>query len=302
MDVLSNILGKVRLTSAVYFKSDFASPWGMDIQEGPFAQFHIVTRGQCLLKTGDRTTNLFSGDIVVFPFGASHWLADKESSRRQLGQEVVTAILNEKSLFEGPNVSTTLVCGHFEFDRNMDHPLINELPGMIHIPDSERQEKPWLEGIANLVVREVGHEEPGSHIIVNKLGEILFVYILRAFILRNAYDKGFLAALQDDQINNVLKAIHDVPQRNWKLSSLAQIGGLSRTGFSNRFKELVGETALSYVTKWRISLAKELLKEGKETVGEVAEKVGYRSEAAFNRIFKRTVAQTPLKYRQAQRG
>ena len=299
MDVLSDILKKVKLSSAIYFKSDFSSPWGMDIPKGPFAQFHIVTRGQCVLKTKDRTIQLFAGDIVVFPLGTSHWLADNESSERKNGQEVVHSIINGKSLFEGDYISTTLICGHFEFDKSMDHPFVKELPEIIHITDSEKKELLWLESITNLVIQEAGNEKSGSNVIVNKLGEVLFIYTLRAFIQRKITEKGFLAAIQDERISKVLKAIHNSPEKDWQLYSLAQIAGMSRTGFSNQFKALVGETPLNYITQWRILQAKELLQESNKSVGEIAEEVGYMSEAAFNRVFKKRVTQTPLKYRQA---
>ena len=299
MDVLSDILEKVKLSSVVYFKSDFSTPWGMDVPKSPFAQFHIVTRGQCLLRTNDKQVQLFSGDIVVFPIGTSHWLADKESSERKKGQDIVAAILNGKSLFEGDYISTTLVCGHFEFDRNIEHPFIKELPEMIHIKDSDRKELSWLESISNLVIHEAGNETSGSNIILNKLGEVLFIHTLRAFIQKNSKKKGFLAAIQDERISKALKAIHTNPEKNWHLSSLAKIAGMSRTSFSNRFKNLIGETPLNYITNWRILQAKELLNETKKSVGEIAEKVGYQSEAAFNRVFKKRVTITPLKYRQS---
>lgn len=299
MDVLSDILEKVKLSSVVYFKSDFSTPWGMDIPKGPFAQFHIVTRGQCVLNIKDKQVQLFSGDIIVFPMGASHWLADKELSERKKGQDIVEAILKGKSLFEGDHISTTLVCGHFEFDRNFGHPFIKELPEMIHITDTDRKELSWLESISNLVIQEAGNESSGSNIIANKLGEVLFIHTLRAFIQKNSKKKGFLVAIQDKRIGKALRAVHINPEKNWQLSSLAEIAGMSRTGFSNQFKNLIGETPLTYITNWRIIRAKELLNDSKKSVGEIAEKVGYQSEAAFNRVFKKYVSQTPLKYRQS---
>lgn len=297
MDVLSDILKKVKLSSAVYFKSDFSSPWGMDIPKGPFAQFHIVTRGRCLLKTKQDTIQLFAGDIVVFPMGTSHWLADTESSERKNGVEVVQSILNGESLFEGHDISTTLVCGHFEFDKSIDHPFIHELPEVIVITDSEKKELSWLESITNLVIHEAGSEKAGSSAIVNKLGEVLFVHTLRAYIENRKSDKGFLAAMQDDRMSKVLNAIHNAPQKEWQLSSMAQLAGMSRTAFSNQFKKLVGDTPLNYITQWRVLQAQQLLKESNKTVGEVARDVGYQSEAAFNRVFKKRVEQTPLKYK-----
>lgn len=299
MDILSDILQKVKLSSAIYFKSDFSAPWGMNIPKGPFAQFHIVTRGQCILKTSDKSIRFFAGDIVVFPLGTSHWLADNEQSDRQHGMDVVQSIINGNSLFSGNDISTTLICGHFEFDKSIEHPFLKELPEIIHIKDSERKELPWLENITNLVMQETGSEKAGSNIVVNKLGEVLFIHVLRAYIKNIKKQKGFLAAIQDERISKVLKAIHNSPEKNWQLATLAKVGGMSRTSFSNTFKTLIGETPMHYITQWRILQAKDLLKESNKSVGEVAENVGYQSEAAFNRVFKKCVALTPLKYRQS---
>lgn len=299
MDVVSDVLEKVKLSSTVYFKSKFSTPWGMDVPKGPFAQFHMVTQGQCVLKTEGRSFELFAGDIVVFPLGASHWLADFEASKRKKGQDVVQAILSGKSLFEGNHVTTTLVCGHFDFDRTMDHPFIKELPELIYISDAEKREFLWLERISDLVIQEAGKEQAGSHLIVNKLGEILFIHTLRAYIQKSKGEKGFIAALQDERIGKVLKAIHASPEKDWQLVSLARIAGMSRTSFSNRFKNLLGNTPLNYITLWRMLRAMELLAESNKPVGEIAHDVGYQSEAAFNRVFKKRIALTPLKFRQS---
>ena len=135
VDVLSDVLRSVKLTSVVYFKSDFSAPWGMEISSGEFAQFHMVTRGHCVLKSQETTIVLNAGDIVVFPLGTAHWLADETSSQRSDGLEVVQAIQSGRSMFKGERVSATLVCGHFELDRGFDHPFIENLPTLIHIRD-----------------------------------------------------------------------------------------------------------------------------------------------------------------------
>lgn len=299
MDVLSDILSKVKLTSVVYFKSDFSEPWGMEIPKGPFAQFHIVTKGQCILKTEEKSIQLFTGDIVIFPLGASHWLANNENSKRYNGQDVVQSILLGKSLFEGDKLSTTLVCGHFEFDKKLDHPFIQGLPSLIHINDTDLKQFSWLKNITDLVIEEAEKEQSGSGVIVNKLGEILFVYTLRAYIEKNKSVNGFIAAIQDERISGVLKEIHSSPQQDWKIEQLAQIAAMSRTSFSNRFKMLTGETPFNYITQWRMLQARELLEESSLSVGEIAEQVGYQSEAAFNRVFKKRISLTPLKFRQS---
>ncbi|MEK6155164.1 AraC family transcriptional regulator [Flavobacteriaceae bacterium 3-367] len=299
MDILSDILEKIRLSSVVYFKSDFSPPWGMDIPKGPFAQFHLVTQGSCLARIGGETFPLEAGDVLVFPMGGEHWLADQETSKRENGPKVVRAIMNGKPLFQGQAAATTLVCGHFDFDRTVDHPLLKELPEFIHISQDEKKELSWLQGIADLVIEEAEKKWEGSQLISNKLGEVLFVHTLRAYFNRGA-KSGFVAALQDRRIGKALREIHNAPEANWQLLSLARIAGMSRTGFSKRFKDLLGDTPLNYITHWRMLRARELLILGSQSVGEIAHAVGYSSEAAFNRVFKKRMALTPLKFRQSR--
>ena len=298
VDVLSDILSKVKLSSTIYFNSDFSEPWGMEVSKGPFAQFHIVTRGQCLLKTNNVSIQLFAGDIVVFPHGASHWLADNEKSNRRNGLEVVESIIAGKSFFNGDKLSTSLVCGHFDFDNEFDHPFIKELPSIIHIKDNDLKQFSWLKNIAELVIQESSKNQSGSSLIVNKLGEVLFIHALRAYINRYNLKSGFVAAMQDERISRVLKEIHTSAQKDWTIDQLAQIAAMSRTSFANRFKALTGETPFNYLTQWRMLNAEELLKESRISVGEIAERIGYQSEAAFNRVFKKRTNKTPLKFRQ----
>ncbi|MGI9551203.1 MAG: AraC family transcriptional regulator [Aurantibacter sp.] len=299
MDIISSVLERVTLTSAVYFKSDFAAPWGMEVPQGPFAQFHMVTGGLCILKVNKKMIQLRAGDIIVFPLGTKHWLADSPNSTRKNGQEVVQSVFNGKSVFAGRHAATTLICGHFEFDRTFDHAFIQELPNVIHITGIERKELSWLDSVSNLIVKETESKKPGGEVLLRKLGEILFIHTLRAYIERNGSKKGFMAAIQDKKIGIALKTIHNNPENRMTLASLAQIAGISRTSFSNRFRTLIGDTPMGYITKWRIIEAKRLLKESDRSVGEIAEKVGYKSEAAFNRVFKKQVALTPLKFRKS---
>jgi AraC-like DNA-binding protein len=298
MDILSDILKKVKLSSAVYFESDFSSPWGMTIPKSSFSQFHIVTKGQCIMKTEIKTIQLLEGDIIVFPFGTNHSLLDLESSKCKSGQEVVEGIMNGKPVFIGENISTRLVCGHFKFDTNIEHPFIKELPIIIHISGIEKKKFSWLESITNLIIQEAGSENSGKNIIVNKLGEVLFIHVLRAYMQKNSKKSGFIAAMQDERIGKVLKSLHQKPELDWQVNSMAKIAGMSRTSFSNHFKKLTGVTPFNYITQWRILEAIDLLRDSNKSVSEIAEKVGYLSEAAFNRVFKKRVEHTPLKFRQ----
>jgi AraC-like DNA-binding protein len=289
MDALSDILTSIRLKSSVYFRRDFSAPWGMKFDQSTYALFHIVVRGKCLLKfdTDKPAFELSVGDIVVFPKGNAHWIADDQKSIRVNSKDVVNAILRNRPIFSGDGNPTTLICGHFEFDGELDHPLISNLPKLIYIPDKDRRELTWLERVANLINYETDSGKAGSEVVITKLAEVLFIHILRTYMLQKNKTNDFFAALKDKQINNALDLIHGEPKNNWKLFDIAKQVGMSRSAFAQRFKNIVGLTPMQYITKWRMIKAKELLTYRQLSIIEIAEQVGYLSEAAFIRAFKR---------------
>jgi AraC-like DNA-binding protein len=301
MDALSDILNTIRLQSSVYFRSDFSSPWGMQIDRGPFAQFHMLVRGNCWLSADSfkEPLPLSGGDIVIFPFGDAHWIVDDLKHKRTPGRQVVEALRRNESIFQGERITATLVCGHFEFDRDVDHPFMRALPRFIHLSGIEQRQLSWLETITNVIIQEAGSGNPGSEVVITRLAEVLFIHILRAYMIQKNISNGYFAALKDRQINEALNMIHTRPQNNWKLENIARAIGMSRSAFAARFKQLVGMTPIGYVTNWRMHKAREMLKDQNLSLIEIAEKVGYTSEAAFNRAFKRRFNQNPGAMRRA---
>jgi AraC-like DNA-binding protein len=245
------------------------------------------------IKDSNKQIRISAGDIVVFPRGDAHSLYDNPDSKLVSGNEVVEAIKNNRPMFEGDEVDTIFVGGHFEFDRNVNHPLIDALPRFIHISDAERSELSWLETATNVIIQETDSGIPGSDAVVNRLAEVLFIQILRAYMLRNNFSNGFLAALRDRQINKALELIHATPDASWTVEKLGREVAMSRSAFSSRFKELVGLAPMEYTTNWRMQKAYEMLKDTDLPLGAIAKEIGYISEPAFNRAFKRQFNQNP---------
>ncbi len=304
MDALSDILRAIKLKSCVYFRSDFASPWGMDMDKGPYAQFHMVVSGHCWLNMEgfEEPKFLTGGDVVMFPLGDAHYLTDDLNSQRVPGIEVLQSIQSNEPVFGGEKVTATLVCGHFEFDRDFDHPFLDALPQFIYISSSERCELRWLETVTNVIMQETDSGYPGAEIVTNRLAEVLFIQILRAYMMKSNFSGGYLAALRDRQVSQALKLIHEQPQSSWTLETMAHAVGMSRSSFFNRFKDLVGITPIDYITRWRMLKARDLLKNNALPMIEIAEHVGYSSEAAFNRAFKRQFKENPGALRRAQQA
>ena len=225
--------------------------------------------------------------------GEKHWLADKPTSNRVPGIKVVEAHQKKQKIFNGEKISTTLVCGHFEFDKEFSHPLIESLPRFIHIKDTERRELSWLETVTNILMRETDSNEPGANAVVKRLAEVLLIQILRVYLLQNEFPAGYFAALKDTQINLALKLLHTNTAQRWTLENISHKIGMSRAAFAARFKNLVGITPMNYLTRWRMLKAKELIKRKHIPLIEIAESVGYSSEASFIRAFKKQFKKNP---------
>jgi len=299
MDVLSDILDTVRLRGTVYFQSDFTAPWGMTMDGGDVAQFHIVVQGRCWLFTDSLRDPipLDYGDIVVFPHGDAHWLAASPDAVCVPGKQVLSAYHNGQPMFRDGDVCTTLVCGHFAFERQTQHPFLRDLPPLIHIPGNQQAGTPWLEQTARLIISETDSQQPGAHVIVDRLAEVLFIHVLRAYLLRAEMADSNLTALNDPEISKALQLIHAEPEFDWTLAGIAYQVGLSRASFATRFREKVGMTPMRYITGWRMQKACQLLQDTNLPLTAISQRVGYTSEAAFSRAFKREFDQNPGAWR-----
>jgi AraC-like DNA-binding protein len=298
-DALGDVLRLIRLEGCVYFLSDFAPPWGMTVETGAVALFHVVVRGQCRLATETGDHLLSAGDIAVFPRGSAHVIMSDRDAEARPGPAVVQAIRQGANPFTGAAPSARILCGHFAFDRSVPHPLLGELPDFIHVKGLEQRYPGWLDSIAPILVREAESGAPGADTISERLAEVLLIQVLRAHMTEQAPSRGFLAAIHDSRISRALKAIHAQPEEALSVESLAKSAGMSRSSFAEHFRELVGMTPMAYLTQWRMLRAGALLVTTRLPVADVAESVGYSSEAAFNRSFKRTFELSPAAYRRS---
>jgi AraC-like DNA-binding protein len=301
MDALSSILEVTKLKGVVCDKLLVSGPWGLEVEQNENTQFWRLIKGRCIVSLLDGTSvSMEEGDIVMVPHGAGHWIGDHASSPRVTPAQLVHAHLAGSPLFRGQGEETLLVGGHFSFDQQQTHPFLKDLPPIIRISQFGTQYQQLLVHTGGLMVSELNAENPGSSLMRRGLAEILFVTMIRAYLEQASPEKGFLAALNDSQISDALKLMHDLPEQGWTLDSLAKSVAMSRSVFASRFRKLVGETPLTYLTNWRINKARDILKTETITIDEVAARVGYQSEPAFNRVFKAKTGKTPAVYRRAR--
>jgi AraC-like DNA-binding protein len=304
-DVLTDVLRSVRLEGRVLCRLELRAPWAFALPASDLAHFHIIERGSCWIRpSGHEPTALNGGDLVVVPQPRRYDLSDRpdtpavplgELLRRQRGgpRPIVR--------YGGGGQETELICGSFGVLRPRAHPLFSVLPPLIHLKKDGGPSLDWLELTLRFLAFETRHPRAGSETVITHLIELILIQAVRAWIESQPEGAGgWLGALRDEQISTALGMIHAQPGRAWTVPALAAEVRMSRSAFAARFATLVGEAPLAYLIRRRMWLAAELLRTQSLSLGEVAERVGYDSEAAFSRTFKKHLGIAPGQYRRKQ--
>ncbi|MEU6429861.1 AraC family transcriptional regulator [Microbispora sp. NPDC046973] len=309
MDVLADALKAMRTARPRSARAEVRAPWGLRFPAFTGTTFHVVLHGSCWLLDGKpgepgepgegRHLRLGPGDVVFLRRATEHVLADDPASpvRAFEPEEVGTDSLGRLRL-DGPGEATVLLCGAYLLDGERPHPLLAELPGVLHLPAGAHGR---LGRLVDLLGQEFDDPQPGSDGVVPALVDAMLLYILRAWIAgRRDVPGGWAAALTDPAISAALRDIHSEPERPWTVAALAARSAMSRTVFAQRFTELVGRPPLTYLTWWRMTVAARLLRESGAPLAVVARQVGYVSPYAFARAFRREYGISPGRYRHAR--
>jgi AraC-like DNA-binding protein len=314
-DVLSDVLRAIRLNGAVYFDFELSSPW---VAEAPpssdlaplvmpgadrLIEYHLVARGSCWANTvGGEPALLREGDIIVFPQGDPHVLSSAPGMR---GDPDMSAYLRREGplplVFDaggGGNERARVVCGFLGCDDRPFNPLLASLPREIRLPATGQSSTGLLRLLVETAVGEARNQRPGAANMLGRLAELMFVEVVRRHLETvPPGQSGWLAGLRDPVVGRALAALHRAPARAWTIEALGRDVGVSRSVLAERFTELVGQPPIHYLACWRMQLASGLIAEGGH-VADVADAVGYRSEAAFSRTFKKIVGMPPGEWRE----
>lgn len=312
-DVLSEVLAVTRLKGTVYFSAELAAPWGIALPRRSRSPFYVVSRGQCeVTLSGARSSgaSLRPGDLVVLPGGPAHTLASSATAAAiPFEQFVARHPMDERGHVEaldGKGPSTSVIGGFFELERAPE-PLVEILPPIIHLPGDDIEVSAWLDPILRSIAHESAQAFPGRAVVLNRLADVLFVRVVRAHLLKTSAAGGigppsWLRGLTDPRIARSLAQIHRAPERAWTLADLATHAAMSRAAFAQRFRALVGQTPISYLATWRMQKAAYLLEMGTLSIAQIAERVGYASELAFAKAFRRLIGTPPGKYARRHRA
>ena len=293
MDILSSTIAAVRTGSPASGLFVRHAPWGRRYPVVPSAGFHVVLDGSCwLLPPGGPAIELAAGDVVFMPRGAEHALADRPES-----PITETAHPGEPRVTGGPGARSRLLCGAYELGRAHTHPLLADLPEFVHLPARAGGDTP-LRSVVDMLVAEITGQPLGSDAAVPALLDTMLVFLLRAWLDEpRVRESGWAAALSDPAVAGALRAVHDDPARAWSVSELAARATVSRATLARRFAATIGEPPLSYLARWRMLLAARLLRDTADPLAAVAHAVGYGSEFAFAKAFKRHHGIAPGAYR-----
>ena len=298
-DPLGEALHFLRMTGTFYCRSEMTAPWALALPARPGClSFHVVTAGACWLEVeGAELLALDPGDLALVPHGRGHRLVSVPGTSSPRPDELRHEHVSDRYAIlrhGGGGVAASLVCGAVRFDHPAAHHLIALLPRIIHVRASTSPQSEWLQSTLRLMAAEAREMRPGGETVITRLADILVIQAIRSWIEGDpAAQSGWLGALQDPQIGRAIAAIHREPAKSWTVSSLAAEVGMSRSAFAARFTQLVGEPAMHYLARWRMHVAMNWLREEAVGVGEMASRLGYRSEAAFSRAFKRFIGVSP---------
>lgn len=300
MDVLTDVLTMVELKGWLSSRRELVPPWRYDFAPSQDCMFHVFCFGGAYLQVAGEAApiRIGDGDILLFPTGHPHSLYDDpQSPLTRLVQLDYTPDRGHQIVdYTGAEPTLLLLCGAFHVEYPQVFPLLQRLPRLIHIAGVDGQVEQGVVDIVQLLARESASQRLGQTVMVNRLTELLFVQVLRLWIDQQAAAVGWAAALRDQPISAALGLIHESPQHKWTVNELASAVALSRSAFSARFTELVGEPPLTYLTRWRMLRATRLLKH-EVKMETIAESLGYESEAAFRKAFKREMGIPPAYYR-----
>ena len=302
--LFDDVIRRIRVRSGEYYRPEFRAPWGVSVSRN-CPVFHVVKHGNCQLEFpgGGDPILMSEGDCAIVVRGDAHVIRTAPSAR----------IVNFFDLlkthpggaagtihFGGSGALTSMLCGGAAFETGLHNPLISILPPVIHAGLNRTDGKDWLAPITEQISAELDQGASGSRAVINRLTDILFIRALSAYFDRHieTAESGWLAAVRDEQIGRALLMLHEEPQEAWRVDLLARHVALSRSAFAARFRELVGESPLHYLTRLRINAAAIRLRTSDDKLTSIAASVGYSSVPALVKSFRRLMGTTPGEYRQ----
>jgi AraC-like DNA-binding protein len=320
MDAFSEILSGVKMHGAVFFTAEFSAPWGLSMPAANvmaaklapgaahLVTYHLVVEGGAVIELADGPSiELKPGDVVIFPHGDPHHMSSGKGAKPPFPNYGISAKVKSRDLSPlragGGGETSRFVCGYMSCDPYLSRPILSGLPSVFKVNVRTDRAGHWLESSIMHLVDEAASGRVGSEAMLAKLSEALFVDTLRRYVAGLPDQQmGWLAGARDPIVGKSLGLLHGRIAHPWTIADLADEVGISRSALVERFTRYLSEPPMTYLTRWRLQLAARSLEKTSRGVAEIAADVGYESEAAFNRAFKREFGQPPGRYRTDKRS
>lgn len=284
-DPLSVLLTNLNLTAEVYVNGDFCGTWAVDTAGSKRIPFHLISSGEAWLHfEGQEAQSLNAQDLVIFPHDSHHVISN---SKQKPKDELINAPL------QAEGEVTSMTCGFFEFRNPALFPLLDALPNVIVLAPEQKQSYDKLAGLIALMQLELKQSRAGFYTTIDHIAFLMFVEVLRLQMENQTIGQGLLTALFDPKLGKALNAIHQQPENNWTLETLAQEALMSRSTFADKFNKVLGQTPMKYLSLWRMSQARKWLQTTQMSVAQIADKTGYATEAAFRKAYKNIMGEPP---------
>jgi AraC-like DNA-binding protein len=316
-DLLSDVLSHVRLCGAIFLRGEYSAPWAFDSPESdelrkmlaPGAErlvlFHIIREGRAWVSAEGQEIEAVAGDIVVLPYGHRHVMGSPEATDiRPIAELLPPPPWPSMPVcrFAGGGDNTGLVCGYLQCDELLFNAFLRRLPPLFRVRPEPGPAADWMAACVAYALTETEQPRQGRGIVMTRLPELLFVEALRLFAEQGSGKGGWLAALKDPVAGRALGLLHADPAHGWTTEELARRAATSRSVLGERFRALLGQSPIQYLTQWRMQVAADLLRTTGLKLSEIAERCGYGSEEAFSRAFRRQLGQWPAHWRETQRS
>jgi AraC-like DNA-binding protein len=317
MDALSEVLKAVKLDSAFFFNAEFSAPWSfqspnscklapyINQSAGHVIVYHLLIEGRAYGRLRDERLEILPGDVLIFPHGDPHTVESGASRHAVNGEGELQRIFSQGlklTRIGGGGEVARFVCGYMVCERSLSQVFLAGLPAMFKVNIRQDDSGLWLENSIRYSIADPKASGAGAEAVLARLCETLFIETLRRYMtLLPTGQTGWLAGARDPEVGRVLALMHQQPSTSWTIATLAREVGISRAVLAERFRQYLGEPPLAYLTRWRLQLGAQMLSSTSQSVAQIASKVGYDSEPAFNRAFKRTFGNPPARYRKETR-
>ena len=299
MDILTDVLNRVRLSGTLLFHYELGRPWSLALPEFPDAVFHYLSRGSAIVVLQDgRALHMAAGNFVLIARGESHVLCSDRGTKPfpLLDLDRRPAHLDVVRHGGGEEPFSKMICGYFRLSRPSRSNVLELLPPVLHLKPAADND--WLETILQRMVSESAVPRPGQHAVLSRITEVVFVEVLRSWMKSlGPGEGGWIGAIADPHIGKALQLIHEQPERPWTLRELGRRAGLGRSAFSARFTSLVGQPMRRYLVARRMDEAALMLESSDDSIARIATRVGYETTPAFSKMFRRRHGMSPGRYR-----